>query len=147
MPNKNAQAKWFPFRWKMLEDVGLRQLYLWTLCKAPPEEPVVLLREAEICMLRSHAKPCGDLTGSYCLTHLDPIYESHAQVPGDWSQKDLMSFHLSLGMEEFQSATWSELRTPLVTDHNVRLELLPDFLWVQTFASPADVLLLKLACL
>lgn len=28
------------------------------------------------------------------------------QVPADWSQKDLMSFHLSLGMEEFQSATW-----------------------------------------
>lgn len=63
--------------------------------------------------------------------------KSHAQVPGDWSQKDLMSFHLSLGMEEFQSATWSELRTPLkVTDHNVRLELLPDFVWVQMFASP-----------
>ncbi|CAL1131659.1 unnamed protein product [Cladocopium goreaui] len=26
------------------------------------------------------------------------------EVPADWSQKDLMSFHLSLGMEEFQTA-------------------------------------------
>jgi len=39
------------------------------------------------------------------------------EVPADWSQKDLMSFHLSLGMEEFQSARMMPSSDGGVTRH------------------------------
>lgn len=39
------------------------------------------------------------------------------EVPADWSQKDLMSFHLSLGMEEFQTARMMPSSDGGVTRH------------------------------